>query len=451
MSAFKGMIKRIDNKTAKIVIVGIGYVGLPLAMSFSEDGFHVYGLDISENTVENMKKGISHINDIPNERLKKSIDSGLFVPTTDKSIIADADAIFICVPTPFTKNKTPDVSYIENASGNIAKYLKKGHIVILESTTYPGTTVELVKPILEKSGLKAGTDFTLVFSPERVDPGNAEYSIENTPKVVGGITPEGTDIAQQLYGAVVGKDNVVTVSSPTIAEMVKLLENTFRSVNIALIFELATLCHRMNINIWEIIDAAATKPFGFMPFYPGPGVGGHCIPVDPFYLAWKAREFDFSTKFIELAAETNIRMPDWIMGRIFDLLNRECKVVKSSKILVLGVTFKKNINDSRNSPSFRIMELLLHHGANLSYSDPYVPEIIVGEWHDDYNPLLANPVGLKSCELTAELLGEQDMVILIVDHDIFDYKLIVEQSRLIFDTKNATKRLGDKPGNVYLL
>jgi UDP-N-acetyl-D-glucosamine dehydrogenase len=451
MSAFKGMIKRIDDKTAKIAIVGIGYVGLPLAMSFSEDDFQVYGLDVSENTVENMKKGISHINDIPDERLKKSIDSGLFVPTTDKSIIADADAIFICVPTPFTKNKTPDVSYIEDASINIAKYLKKGHIVILESTTYPGTTVELVKPILEKSGLKAGTDFTLVFSPERVDPGNAEYSIENTPKVVGGITPEGTDIARRLYGAVVGKDNVVTVSSPTIAEMVKLLENTFRSVNIALIFELATLCHRMNINIWEIIDAAATKPFGFMPFYPGPGVGGHCIPVDPFYLAWKAREFDFSTKFIELAAETNIRMPDWIMGRIFDLLNRECKVVKNSKILVLGVTFKKNINDSRNSPSFRIMELLLHHGADISYSDPYVPEITVGEWHDDYNPLLANPVGLKSCELTMEFLGKQDMVILIVDHDVFDYKLIVDQSRLIFDTKNATKRLGDKPSNVHLL
>lgn len=451
MSAFKGMIKRIDDKTAKIVIVGIGYVGLPLAMSFSEDDFQVYGLDISEKTVENMKNGISHINDIPNERLKKSIDSGKFVPTTDKSIIGGADAIFICVPTPFTKNKTPDVSYIEDASRNIAKYIKRGHIVILESTTYPGTTVELVKPILEESGLKAGTDFTLVFSPERVDPGNAEYSIENTPKVVGGITPEGTDIAKQLYGAVVGKDNVVTVSSPTIAEMVKLLENTFRSVNIALIFELATLCHRMNINIWEVIDAAATKPFGFMPFYPGPGVGGHCIPVDPFYLAWKAREFDFSTKFIELAAETNIRMPDWIMGRIFDLLNRECKVVKNSKILVLGVTFKKNINDSRNSPSFRIMELLLHHGANLNYSDPYVPEIIVGEWHDDYNPLLSNPVGLKSSELTAEFLGKQDMVIIIVDHDIFDYKLIVEKSRLIFDTKNATKRLGDKPGNVHLL
>ncbi|MCD6216905.1 nucleotide sugar dehydrogenase [bacterium] len=451
MSAFKGMIKRIDDKTAKIVIVGIGYVGLPLAMSFSEDDFQVYGLDVRDETVENLKKGISHINDIPNERLKKSVDLGLFVPTTDKSIIADADAIFICVPTPFTKNKTPDVSYIEDASINIAKYLKKGHIVILESTTYPGTTVELVKPILEKSGLKAGTDFTLVFSPERVDPGNDEYSIENTPKVVGGITPEGTDIARRLYGAVVGKDNVVTVSSPTIAEMVKLLENTFRSVNIALIFELATLCHRMNINIWEVIDAAATKPFGFMPFYPGPGVGGHCIPVDPFYLAWKAREFDFSTKFIELAAETNIRMPDWIMGRIFDLLNRESKVVKNSKILVLGVTFKKNINDSRNSPSFRIMELLLHHGADISYSDPYVPEIIVGEWHDDYNPLLANPVGLKSCELTAEFLGKQDMVILIVDHDVFDYKLIVDQSQLIFDTKNATKRLGAKPGNVYLL
>ncbi|MFH1515062.1 MAG: nucleotide sugar dehydrogenase, partial [bacterium] len=394
MKAFESIIKRIDDKSAKIVVVGIGYVGLPLGVSFSEDGFTVYGLDVRLETVENLKKGISHINDIPHERLKKIIDNGKFIPTMDQTVIDEADAIFICVPTPFTKNKTPDISYILAASQSIAKRLRKGHIVILESTTYPGTTVELVQPLLEESGLKAGVDFILVFSPERVDPGNTKFSIENTPKVVGGITAQGTEIAQRLYASIVGKDNVISVSSPTIAEMVKLLENTFRSVNIALIFELAILCHRMKINIWEVIDAAATKPFGFMPFYPGPGVGGHCIPVDPYYLAWKAREFDFSTKFIELAAETNLRMPDWVMFRIFDLLNRESKIIKNSQILVLGVTFKKNINDSRNSPSFKIMELLLYHGANLTYSDPYVPEIIVGETQDDYSPLLLNPAKL---------------------------------------------------------
>ncbi|MBU1023214.1 nucleotide sugar dehydrogenase, partial [bacterium] len=381
----------------------------------------------------------------------KIIDNGKFIPTMDQTVIDEADAIFICVPTPFTKNKTPDISYILAASQSIAKRLRKGHIVILESTTYPGTTVELVQPLLEESGLKAGVDFILVFSPERVDPGNTKFSIENTPKVVGGITAQGTEIAQRLYASIVGKDNVISVSSPTIAEMVKLLENTFRSVNIALIFELAILCHRMKINIWEVIDAAATKPFGFMPFYPGPGVGGHCIPVDPYYLAWKAREFDFSTKFIELAAETNLRMPDWVMFRIFDLLNRESKIIKNSQILVLGVTFKKNINDSRNSPSFKIMELLLYHGANLSYSDPYVPEIIVGETQDDYSPLLLNPAKLKSAELTKEFLEKQDMIILAVDHDIFDYKFIVENSRLLFDTRNATKILGKKPDNVFLL
>jgi UDP-N-acetyl-D-glucosamine dehydrogenase len=451
MSVFKDVLARIENNTAVIAVVGIGYVGLPLALSFCEQGFMVYGIDVRQDTVNALASGVSHINDIPDDRLKKCVDSGNFIPTTDEKVLDKADAIFICVPTPFTKNKTPDVSFIEVASQTIAHHLKVGHIVILESTTYPGTTVELVKPILEKSGLKAGIDFTLVFSPERVDPGNKSFTIENTPKVVGGITPEGTELEKRLYGKTVGYENVIPVSSPTIAEMVKLLENTFRSVNIALIYELAILCHRMNINIWEVIDAAATKPFGFMPFYPGPGVGGHCIPVDPFYLAWKAREFDFSTKFIELAAETNLRMPDWIVTRVFHVLNSVCKVVKNSKVLVLGVTFKKNINDSRNSPAFRIMEQLLHHGALLTYSDPYVPEIIVGEYHDDYNPLLSNPVPLKSSKLTAEFIKDQDLVILLVDHDKFDYEMIVKNSKIFFDTRNAVKRLGKTPDNVYLL
>ena len=451
MSNFEKMKKRISDRTAKIVVVGIGYVGLPLAISFSEKGFPTWGLDIRNETVANVKQGKSHISDIPDSRIKKALDTGLFIPTTDMKVLDDADAIFICVPTPFTKNKIPDVSFIEKSSETISKHLKKGHLVILESTTYPGTTVELVKPILEKSGLVAGKDFALVFSPERVDPGNTKYAIENTPKVVGGTTEEGTELARMLYSCIVGDTNVVCVSSPTIAEMVKLLENTFRSVNIALIFELATLCHRMNINIWEVIDAAATKPFGFMPFYPGPGVGGHCIPVDPYYLAWKAREFDFHTKFIELAAETNLRMPNWVMSRIFDILNHESKVVKNSRILVLGVTFKKNINDFRNSPSFRIMELLLYHGAQLSYSDPYVPELTIAEEHVDYNPLLQHPVPMKSCELTKEFLNKQDMVILLVDHDKFDYEFIVRNSKLLFDTRNASKRLGSKPDNVILL
>ena len=451
MSTFDGIKKRISDHSAKIVVVGIGYVGLPLAISFAEKGFPVWGLDVRSETVENLKKGKSHISDVPDDRIQNVISKGRFIPTTDEAILDTADAIFICVPTPFTKNKIPDISFIEKSSETISRHLKSGHLVILESTTYPGTTVELVQPALEKSGLVAGRDFALVFSPERVDPGNIEFSIANTPKVVGGINPEATELARMLYATIVDNENVICVSSPTIAEMVKLLENTFRSVNIALIFELATLCNRMNLNIWEIIDAAATKPFGFMPFYPGPGVGGHCIPVDPYYLAWKAREFDFHTKFIELAAETNLRMPNWVVGRIFEILNQESKVVKNAKILVLGVTFKKNINDARNSPSFRIMELLLHHGAHLSYSDPYVPAIIVGEVHDDYCPLLNHPIPLKSSKLTQEFIRKQDMVILLVDHDQFDYEFIVQNSKLFFDTRNATKRLSSKSDNVILL
>jgi UDP-N-acetyl-D-glucosamine dehydrogenase len=451
MSLFQQALDKITGKSAKIVVAGIGYVGLPLAMSFCEEGYSVFGLDIRKDTVDALNKGISHINDIPNERVANAIRSGRFKATSDESVIDEADAIFICVPTPFTKNKIPDVSYIESACDTIYRHLKRGHIVILESTTYPGTTLELVQPVLEKSGLKAGVDFALIFSPERVDPGNRNFTIENTPKVVGGVSAECTELAKKLYGTIVGEENIITVSSPTIAEMVKLLENTFRSINIALIFEMAILAHRMNINIWEVIDAAATKPFGFMPFYPGPGVGGHCIPVDPYYLAWKAREFDFHTRFIELAAETNLRMPNWVMERIFTLLNRESKVIKNSKILVLGVTFKKNINDHRNSPALRVLELLLYHGAQISYSDPYIPEISVGGEHNDYTPMLKNPVKLKSSELTVDFVKKQDMVLLLVDHDKYDYEFLVKNSMLFFDTRNATRNIKPLPDHVIVL
>ncbi len=444
-------MEKIDSHTAKIIVVGVGYVGLPLGVHFAEDSFDVIGYDVNTDTVEKLNSGISHIGDIESDRIKPIVDSGKFRATTDENEIENADIIFICVPTPFTRNKTPDISYIERATETISRHLKPGQLIVLESTTYPGTTVEVVKPSLDGKGFVEGKDYFLTFSPERVDPGNKTFTIANTPKVVGGMSPVSTELCAKLYAHIVGEDKVVQVSSPTVAEMVKLLENTFRAVNIALIFELTFLCHRMGINLWEVIDAASTKPFGFMPFYPSPGVGGHCIPVDPYYLYWKGREYDFHTRFIELAAETNLRMPDWVLQRITRVLNRGGVAVNGAKILALGATFKPNCDDARNSPALRVIELLLHHDADVTYNDPYVPKIELGKRTEDVAPVLDHTIALESTALTDELIEGADLVLCLVNHDDYDWKQIIGKSRKFFDTRGVSLAFAEYKDKVSLL
>jgi UDP-N-acetyl-D-glucosamine dehydrogenase len=443
--------RKNESRATSIAVVGVGYVGLPLAICFAEAGFPVVGYDVSEAVVGGLNAGRSHISDVPGEAVQRQIDAGRLHFTTNADELAKADAIFVCVPTPFTKNKQPDISYIINASETIAAHLRPGQLIVIESTTYPGTTYEVVLPILRRTGLREGEDYFIAFSPERVDPGRSDYTIANTPKVVGGVTSACTEICCDLYAKLVGEANVVPVSSPTVAEMVKLLENTFRSVNIALIYELTYLCNRMGIDIWETVEAAKTKPFGYMPFYPGPGVGGHCIPVDPYYLYWKAKEYDFHTRFIEVAAETNLRMPEWVVQRIHRLLNKHGKTVKGAKILALGVAFKANINDARNSPAVRIIELLTHEGALVEYADPYVPSITIGGERHDYRAMLAEPLQLRSVDATAERARNADLVLLLVDHRDFDFGMLIENSKLFFDTRNIIKHYPDFRGKVELL
>ncbi|HDS29819.1 MAG TPA: nucleotide sugar dehydrogenase [Firmicutes bacterium] len=445
------LIESIDNRTAKIAVVGVGYVGLPLAVHFAEAGFTVTGYDVKSDTIEKLNRGESHISDISSERLSPLVKLGKFHVTSDESVLGDSDIIFICVPTPFTRNKTPDISYIEKASDAIEQHLKSGQLIILESTTYPGTTLEVVKPRLDKKGLVEGEDYFLVFSPERVDPGNTVFTIANTPKVVGGLSPVSTDICCRLYSIIVGEDKVVPVSCPTVAEMVKLLENTFRAVNIALVFEMAFLCHRMGIDLWEVIEAAKTKPFGFMPFYPSPGVGGHCIPVDPYYLYWKGREYDFHTRFIELAAETNLRMPDWVLQRITRLLNRAGIPMSGAKILALGATFKPDCDDARNSPALRVIELLLHHDADVFYHDPYVKHVEIGKPKADYVPVLDHSVELNSIELTDENIKNADLIVALVNHSDYDWNRILSHSKRFFDTRGVSRNYPQFKDKVTLL
>lgn len=445
------LAERLATRTATITIVGVGYVGLPLAMALSAAGFRVFGLDNSAARVAELAAGSSPITDVPSAELAEQLATGRFTPTQDPVVLKESDVAIICVPTPLTPHKHPDTRFIESAAQTIASALRPGMLVILESTTYPGTTTELIRPLLEKSGLVAGHDFHLVFSPERVDPGNTQYSVANTPKVLGGLTPACTELAAQMYASISGPEFVVRVSSPTEAEFVKLLENTFRSVNIALVNELSQLAHRMGVNIWEVIDAAATKPYGFMPFYPGPGVGGHCIPVDPYYLLWKAREYHFHTKFIELSAETNANMPAYVLNQVFRILNRVGKSLLGARILALGVTFKPNINDNRNSPAMSVLELLADKGANLRYHDPHVPSLTLGESHSDFTSMLPDLVSLRSVELTAEELEAADLVLLLVHHASFDIPFIVEHSPLLYDTRNATRVVSPRPAHVFVL
>jgi len=427
--------RKLKDKSAVIGIVGLGYVGLPLAVAFAQVGLKVIGFDIQTRRVDAINHGESYITNTSSKTLSTLVASNRLEATTDQSRLREVDAICICVPTPVNKTKEPDLSCVVNESEELSKYLQPGQLVILESTTYPGTTRETALPILNRSGLKAGQDFYLAYSPERIDPGNKKYGIKNTPKLVGGIDSESTRLATLLYHQVA--EVVLPTSSPEVAEMTKIFENIFRSVNIALVNELACLCDNMGISVWEVIDAASSKPFGYMAFYPGPGIGGHCIPLDPYYLANKAREFDFHTRFIELAAEINERMPHYTTSRVTEILNIRYKSLNGAKILVLGVAYKKDVEDVRESPSFRLLQLLREEGAEVSYNDPYIAKIQIGE------------DTLTSVELSEECLSSADCVIIATDHSKYDYQYIVDNASLLFDTRGVTKTIeGD---NIFRL
>ena len=435
---------KIDNKSAVIGIIGLGYVGLPLATGLAKCGYQVVGLDLNAEKVNKLKLGISYIPDVPSVEIAPLVRENRLQATTNSSVLADVDIAFICVPTPFDSMKAPDLTYVRQASHSIADNLHPGQLVILQSTTYPGTTEEVVQPILEKTGLIAGQDFFLAFSPERIDPGRVDFTVENTPKVVGGINPRSGELAGKLLAYLT--PNIHLVSSPRAAEMTKLLENIFRSVNIALVNELAVLSERMGIDFWEVIEAAKTKPFGFMPFYPSAGVGGHCIPVDPYYLSWKAREYDFYTRFIELAAEVNGDMPYHTVEIISQGLNRFNKSLRHARILILGVAFKPNIDDARNSPAERVIELLLKHGAEVTYHDPYVPQFRVGG-----DVVLKEVVLLENTALSTETLAHADCVVIITNHNSLDYRWVVTHSILVVDTQNATKYLDNGKDKILRL
>jgi len=415
---------KLRNKTAVVGVVGLGYVGLPLALAFSQAGFKVIGFDVRQENVDSVNKGKSYIPDVDSERLSTAVANKFLEATTNQSWLTNVNVICICVPTPLTKSKEPDLSHVKYESEEISKHLKRGQLIVLESTTYPGTTRDVVLPTLERSGLRAGRDFYLAYSPERVDPGTKNYNIGNTPKVIAGIDPQSTRLVELLYRNVVAV--VVIVSSPEVAEMTKIFENVFRNVNIALVNELAQLCEKMGISVWEVINAAATKPFGYMPFFPGPGVGGHCIPLDPYYLANKAREYDFHTRFIELAAHVNEQMPYYVASRISDALNEKCTSVKGAEILMLGVTYKRDVGDLRESPSLHLVKILCKKGARLRYNDPYVESIQVDEGT------------LISVGLSDELLSLVDCVVIGTDHSCYDYANIVNKASLVFDSRGAT-------------
>jgi UDP-N-acetyl-D-glucosamine dehydrogenase len=441
---YKQLFSKIEDKSARVGIIGLGYVGLPLAAGLAKCGYQVVGVDVSPEKVKHLNEGVSYIPDVPSTELAVLVEAGTFTATVDYDVLREIDVIFICVPTPFDSMKAPDLTYVRQASASIAARLRAGQLVVLQSTTYPGTTEEIVQPLLEETGLVAGQDFFLAFSPERIDPGRVDYTVENTPKVVGGINPESAELTGRLFSYLTPQIHIV--SSPRAAEMTKLLENIFRSVNIALVNELAILSERMDINFWEVIEAAKTKPFGFMPFYPGPGVGGHCIPVDPYYLSWKAREYDFYTRFIELAAEVNGDMAYHTVKLVTDGLNRHGKSLRNSNVLILGVAFKPNIDDARNSPAERVIELLLKQGAQVFYHDPYVPTFRVGG-----DIVLKEVQTIESMGLTPQTLAEVDCCVIITDHHTFDYDWIVEHSQLVIDTRNATRNVTQDRAKILFL
>lgn len=415
-------LEKVSSREATVAVIGLGYVGLPLAVAFAKQGFPVVGIDVDSRKVESVNKGESYVGDVSSEELK---DAPNLKATTDFGVLSDADVAIICVPTPLSKTRDPDIRFVMSAGRSVAEHVHPGMLVVLESTTYPGTTEEMLLPMLSQNGgLKVGEDFFLAFSPERIDPGNPEYHVENTPKVVGGMTPACLEVASALYGSVV--ERVVQVSSPAAAEMTKLLENTFRAVNIAMVNEVVLMCDKLGLNVWEVINAAATKPYGFMKFTPGPGIGGHCIPLDPHYLAWKLKTLNYNARFIQLASEINADMPRYVVGKVTDALNDERKPLKGSRILVLGVAYKRDIDDVRESPALDIIRLLQEKGANVVYNDPHVPKLEL-----DGEPL-------KSIELTEEALRWSDCVVVVTDHSDYDWGWILKHAGLVVDTRNAT-------------
>lgn len=433
------LLDRLTNREAKVGIVGLGYVGLPLAVEFAEAGFSVIGLDIAKDKVDSLNRGESYILDVPTERLKPLVDSGRFCATTEYADLRQADTISICVPTPLRKTKDPDMSFIIDSVNAIATICHNGMLIVLESTTYPGTTEEIVLEKLTGNGFQVGENVFIAFSPERIDPGNPHYAVRNTPKVVGGITPNCTEVTMALYSTAI--DKIIPVSSPTSAEMVKLLENTFRAVNIGLVNEMALMCDKLGIDVWEVIQAAATKPFGFMPFYPGPGLGGHCIPVDPHYLSWKLKTLNYNARFIELASEINTSMPLYVMNKITDALNDEGKSVRGSKVVVLGVAYKRDVNDVRESPALDVLGLLQEKGANVVYNDPHVPHVrMEGEHYHD----------MDSTPYTDELIDSADCVVIVTDHSSYDWQHLLDHGKVVVDTRHVTSPRTGKARVVLL-
>jgi UDP-N-acetyl-D-glucosamine dehydrogenase len=428
-SSGASLLNKIQSRTARTGVVGLGYVGLPLAVELAKAGFTTTGIDLDERKIRAIGEGRSYIPDVPGRDVMELHRAGRLTATTDFAVVEDLDTINICVPTPLRKTKDPDMSYIVSAVEAIAEHLHEGMLIILESTTYPGTTDEVVQPLLEATGLKAGVDFFLAFSPERVDPGNPTFQTHNVPKVVGGLTATCSQLAGALYGTAI--ETIVPVSSTRVAEMVKLLENTFRAVNIGLVNELALMCDRMNIDVWEVVDAAKTKPFGFMAFYPGPGLGGHCIPIDPFYLSWKAKQSGFDPRFIELAGHINGGMPHYVVEKVADALNTRRKAVNGANILIAGVAYKRDIDDMRESPALDIMGLLHAKGAKVAYADPYVPEVHGREW--------AGAFDIRAVELRRGSIAQYDCVVVATEHKTFDYDALVAEADLIVDTRNAIK------------
>jgi len=438
MSKYKNnLIEKLKNKSAKLGVVGLGYVGLPLAVEKAKAGFEVIGFDVQDQKVAMVNEGKNYIGDIIDSDLDELVKNGRLKATTDFSFVKEVDTVCIAVPTPLDIYKQPDLSYVVSSTRSVAKYLHSGMLVVLESTTYPGTTEEVIKPILEESGLKCGVDFFLAFSPERVDPGNKEFKTKNTPKVVGGCTPDCTEVAAMLYRSVL-EGEVMEVSSPAVAEMEKILENTFRNINIALANEMALLCNRMGIDVWEVIDAAKTKPYGFMAFYPGPGLGGHCIPLDPFYLEWKAKEYDFHTKLIETSGIINDMMPEFVVDSTMKLLNKEKKAMNGAKVLLMGIAYKKDIDDMRESPALKVIDHLLKNGAEVVYNDPHVPNF--------------KHAGVEYTSVEWEkAINEADIVLITTDHSSYDYEAIVEKAKIIYDTRNATKNVENNRDKIFKL
>lgn len=423
------LLKMIEDRSAVIGIIGLGYVGLPLAIHFGQKGFKIIGFDLDTRKIDKLFQGESYIKHIPIEPINEMIDQQKFDATTDFSRLSEADCILICVPTPLTDKMDPDLSYLLQTTETISKYLRHGQLIILESTTYPGTTEEMMLPRLEATDMRVGHDFFLAFSPEREDPGNKQFTAVNTPKVVGGVTGACLNVAAALFNCIT---RAVPVSSTRAAELSKLLENTYRAVNIALVNELKILAHRMDIDLFEVIHASATKPFGYTPFYPGPGLGGHCIPIDPFYLSWKAKEFDFATRFIQLAGEINVSMPYYVIERTAESLNNSKKSLNGSRILILGMAYKKDVDDDRESPGFAVMKMLLAKGAQVIYNDPWIPELKPSRKYD---------FKMKSVPLTPETLSKADAVIILTDHSDYDFAEIVKHANLVIDTRNATAKV----------